>query len=78
MDGVPVADRINRLPFQRWLCAAELTQQWDLPACQVEKVLRAGLRRGTITVRRKEAADREGAEPLFMRIRRHPLPGARL
>ncbi|MET9528147.1 hypothetical protein [Streptomyces coeruleorubidus] len=78
MDGVPVADRINRLPFQQWLCAAELTKELGLPACQAEKVLRAGLRRGTITVRRKEVAEREGTEPLFMRIRRHPLPGARL
>ncbi|MGA5411534.1 hypothetical protein ACPCSC_30305 [Streptomyces lavendulocolor] len=78
MDGVPVAVRINRLPFQRWLCTAELTQELGLPAGEVEKVLRAGLRRGTITVKRRELAQQGNAEPVFMRIRRHPLPGARL
>lgn len=76
MDGVPAAVRINQLPFQRWHRTAELTQRWGLPASEVKKVLRVGLRRGTITVRRRETADAKGDEPMFMRIRRHPLPGA--
>ncbi|MER6232554.1 hypothetical protein ACFUC2_05160 [[Kitasatospora] papulosa] len=72
MNGAPVADRINQLPFQRWLPVDELARTLGLPSEQAERVLRAGRRRGSITV------NRQGEQHLFMRIARHPLPSARL
>ncbi|MFD9248353.1 ubiquitin family protein [Streptomyces bottropensis] len=72
MDGAPVADRINRLPYETWLSAGELAQLLGLPDEQAVKVLRVGRRRGSITL------DRKGDEPLFKRVRRHPRSGARL
>lgn len=72
MNGAPVAHRINRLPWQRWLSAEELAQALDLTAEESERVLRAGRRRGSITVNRR------GDIPLFMRVARHPLPSVRL
>ncbi|PRH80578.1 hypothetical protein C6N75_03485 [Streptomyces solincola] len=72
MNGAPVAHRINRLPWQRWLSAEELARALGLSAEEAERVLRAGRRRGSITINRK------GDETLFMRVARHPLPSARL
>jgi DNA-binding transcriptional regulator LsrR (DeoR family) len=70
--GAPVAGWINQLPFKCWLHTEELSQRLGLAPEEVEKVLRAGRRRGSITV------DRNGGKPRFMRIARHPLPSARL
>lgn len=71
MKGAPVAHRINLLPWQRWLNAGELARELGVSAEEAERVLRAGRRRGSITVNRR------GVEPLFMRVGRHPLPSAR-
>ncbi|MFJ5142947.1 hypothetical protein [Streptomyces sp. NPDC088707] len=71
MEATPVADRINGLPFETWLCAEELARCFDLPVDQAVKVVRAGRRQGSITV------DRKGEVPLFMRVHRHRLPCSR-
>ncbi|MGW7089984.1 hypothetical protein ACWGH2_41745 [Streptomyces sp. NPDC054871] len=57
------------MPYETWLRAEEI----GLPAAEADKVLRAGRRRGTITVTRSP----EGSV-LFKRVRRHRLPQARL
>ncbi|MFI9052497.1 hypothetical protein [Streptomyces sp. NPDC053427] len=68
-----LADQINRLPYETWMRADESARLIGLPAVEVDKVLRAGRRRGTITVSRSE----EGSV-LFKRVRRHRLPQVRL
>ncbi|AWI32664.1 hypothetical protein [Streptomyces tirandamycinicus] len=73
MQGARLADQINRLPFETWLRADESAQRIGLPAAEAEKVLRAGRRRGSITVRREESS----GHVLFKRVRRHPLPQMR-
>ncbi|MFF0754436.1 hypothetical protein [Streptomyces sp. NPDC004267] len=71
MNGAPVADQINRLPFERWLRADELAQWFKLPADQAVKIVRAGRRQGSLTVRGK------GPDSEVMRVHRHRLPSAR-
>ncbi|MEU7228963.1 hypothetical protein [Streptomyces chrestomyceticus] len=66
MDQARLADRINRLPFEKWLPAEESAGVIGVAAHEAAKVLRAGRRNGMITVRRVD--DRL----LFMRIRRRP------
>ncbi|MGC4951010.1 hypothetical protein ACLQ2N_33065 [Streptomyces sp. DT224] len=71
MKGTPVAHRINLLPWQKWLSIEEFARELDAPVEEAERLIRAGRRRGSITVKRT------GREPLFMRVTRHPLPSAR-
>jgi hypothetical protein len=62
-----LADQINQLPFERWLDKDESAKLIGLPPEEVNRVLRAGRRSGSITVCRTE----EGST-LIKRVRRHP------
>lgn len=73
MQSARLADQINRLPYETWMCVNESARLIGLPLGEADKVLRAGRRRGTLTVSR----DAEGAV-LFKRVRRHRLPQVRL
>ncbi|MFD4933450.1 hypothetical protein [Streptomyces virginiae] len=68
MQHARLADRINRLPYETWLCAETSAQQIGLDATEAGTVLRWGRRHGMLTVRRENGAVE------FMRVRRHPLP----
>ncbi|WP_330335684.1 hypothetical protein OHS33_38545 (plasmid) [Streptomyces sp. NBC_00536] len=71
MQHVRLAERINRLPFETWFCVEMSAQQIGLTPTEAETVLRAGRRRGMLTVRRENGAVE------FMRVRRHPAPTSR-
>jgi hypothetical protein len=73
MQSARLADQINRLPYETWMCVDESARLIGLPVGEADKVLRAGRRRGTLTVSR----DAEGMV-LFKRVRRHRLPQVRL
>lgn len=66
MDQARLTDRINRLPFERWLRAEESADIFGVAAHEATTLLRAGRRCGMITVRRNT----DGVE--FMRVRRRP------
>ncbi|MEU6632793.1 hypothetical protein ABZ905_31605, partial [Streptomyces parvus] len=68
MHNVRLAERINRLPYETWLCITTSAQAIGLPPAEAETVLRAGRRRGMLTVRRADQGTME-----FMRIRRRPV-----
>ncbi|MEV0487328.1 hypothetical protein AB0I69_42850 [Streptomyces sp. NPDC050508] len=72
MSSARLADQINRLPYETWVCVAESAKLIGLSVGEADKVLRAGRRRGTLTVSR----DDQGSV-LFKRVRRHRLPQAR-
>ncbi|WP_404949112.1 hypothetical protein HFP70_35605 [Streptomyces sp. ARC14] len=66
MDQARLTDLINLLPFERWLRAEESASFFGVAANEATTLLRAGRRRGMITVRRNT----DGVE--FMRVRRRP------
>ncbi|MFD7764099.1 hypothetical protein [Streptomyces microflavus] len=69
MQNARLVERINRLPYETWLCLSRSAQTIGLPAAEAETVLRAGRRRGMLTVRRTP----EGGAVEFMRVRRRPV-----
>jgi hypothetical protein len=72
MLAANVAQHVNRLPWETWVCAEESARQLGLTADETHKVLRAGRRKGSVTVRRS------GAGMEYKRVRLHPLPCQRL
>lgn len=72
MNSARLADQINLMPYEEWLRADESAVRIGLSTDEAGKVLRAGRRSGTITVRR------DGELLLYKRVRRHPLPQTRL
>lgn len=66
---IHVAQQVNLLPWETWLSAEDVACHTALPHDQVTKVLRAGRRKGSITVLRTETGH------LYKRVGRHPLPG---
>jgi hypothetical protein len=72
MNADNVAQRINRLPWETWLDAEDSARHIGLPLREADKLLRAGRRRGSITVCRVEGQLR------YKRVRLHPLPAQRL
>ncbi|MEU5181180.1 hypothetical protein AB0G49_14120 [Streptomyces longwoodensis] len=67
-----VAGHVNRLPWETWLDESQLSRLTALPPDELAKVLRAGRRRGSITVRRTDS----GLQ--YKRVRLHPQPSQRL
>jgi hypothetical protein len=72
MNPDTVAKHINRLPWETWLDADASADLIGLPAEETGKLLRAGRRRGSITV------CRENGVLKYKRVRLHPLPSRRL
>lgn len=66
MDQARLADRINRLPFERWLDVEESASIIGVAAREHATLLRAGRRNGMIIVRR------ESDGVAVKRVRRHP------
>ncbi|RSS95069.1 hypothetical protein EF903_05360 [Streptomyces sp. WAC05292] len=66
MQHARLADQINRMPFETWLCASQSAEQIGVPDAEAERVLRAGRRSGMLTVRREDGTVK------FMRVRRRP------
>lgn len=72
MRAAPVAEHINQMPWETWVCADEATDHMaGLTAEDAQRVLHAGRRLGTVTVRRT------GDKVEYKRVRRHPLPQER-
>jgi hypothetical protein len=51
--GASLADHLNRLPYRQWVREDQDTERFGLPAEEMRKALRAGRRRGAVTVRRE-------------------------
>ncbi len=66
MTVARLADQVNRLPWETWL-REDMSALWfGLPPEEAAKVLRAGRRVGSLTVRRA------GDAIEYKRVRRHP------
>jgi hypothetical protein len=72
MHAANVAQHVNQLPWETWIGADESALLIGLTPDQMTKVLRAGRRKGSVTVRR------EGSVTLYKRVRLHPRPCQRL
>lgn len=71
MPAATVAQAVNQLPWETWLCAEESASLIGLPPDETVKVLRKARRTGSVTVRRSDSGI------LYKRIRRHALPAQR-
>ncbi|MBG7704890.1 hypothetical protein HCJ76_44215 [Streptomyces sp. MC1] len=67
-----VAEHVNRLPYETWVDAEEMSRLINLPPAEVAKVVRKARRVGSVTVRTDDGLLQ------YKRIRRHPLPSRRL